>query len=112
MDAIGGRSQQQSQGQREWAQIDQSLHRALTPDQGSSSSPAMATMSMCPEVAGGVAGPSAAAGARRIGLDAEQALALSASHRFFEAAGDQIATRPEPANVDDVRAILMVAGMS
>ena len=61
------------------------------------------------EVAGAVIGPETLAKARRIGVDADAALARNDAHGFFAALGDQVVTGPTLTNVNDFRAVWIAA---
>ncbi len=61
------------------------------------------------EVAGAVVGPQALVKARACGVDAAAALAANDAHSFFAAIGDQVVTGPTLTNVNDFRAILIMA---
>ncbi len=61
------------------------------------------------EVAGAVVGPQALVKARACGVDAAAALASNDAHSFFAAIGDQVVTGPTLTNVNDFRAILILA---
>lgn len=61
------------------------------------------------EVAGAVVTPDTLARAQALGIDAKRSLADNDGHGFFEALGDQIVTGPTLTNVNDFRAILILA---
>ena len=61
------------------------------------------------EVAGAVIGPETLAKARRIGVDADAALARNDAPGFFAALGDQVVTGPTLTNVNDFRAVWIAA---
>lgn len=60
------------------------------------------------EVAGAYAGPETLATARRLGLDASDALCRNDAHHFFDQIGGQIVTGPTLTNVNDFRAVLIL----
>ncbi len=59
--------------------------------------------------AGAYAGPNSLARAGEYGLDARALLEDNASERFFATIGDAIVTGPTHTNVNDFRAILILA---
>lgn len=61
------------------------------------------------EVAGAVIGPDTLARARGLGLDPAAALDRNDAHSFFAALGDQVVPGPTLTNVNDFRAILIMA---
>jgi glycerate 2-kinase len=61
------------------------------------------------EVAGAVIGPQTLVEAGARGVDAAAALAANDAHSFFAAIGDQVVTGPTLTNVNDFRAILIMA---
>jgi glycerate 2-kinase len=61
------------------------------------------------EVAGAVIGPDTLAKAKAKGLDAAAELASNNAHSFFAAIGDQVITGPTLTNVNDFRAVLILA---
>ena len=61
------------------------------------------------EVAGGIVTPDTLARAAALDVDAKASLADNDGHGFFEALGDQVITGPTLTNVNDFRAILILA---
>jgi hydroxypyruvate reductase len=61
------------------------------------------------EVAGAYAGPETLAQAQSLGIDPHAALAANDAHSFFGSSGGQIVTGPTLTNVNDFRAILIMA---
>ena len=61
------------------------------------------------EAAGAIIGPDSLERAARLGLNARASLADNDGHGFFRALGDQVITGPTLTNVNDFRAILVVA---
>ena len=61
------------------------------------------------EVAGALLTPDTLERARRLGINARASLAGNDGHGFFRALGDQVITGPTLTNVNDFRAILVVA---
>ncbi len=61
------------------------------------------------EVAGATIGPVTLARARALGLDPATMLDNNDAHSFFETLGDQVITGPTLTNVNDFRAILVLA---
>lgn len=64
------------------------------------------------EVAGAYAGPDVVERAAKAGVSAQEALANNDAHSFFAAADSQIITGPTLTNVNDFRAIFIVADSS
>ncbi|HXE26660.1 MAG TPA: glycerate kinase [Roseiarcus sp.] len=61
------------------------------------------------EAAGAILAPDSLERAARLGLNARASLAGNDAHGFFQALGDQVVTGPTLTNVNDFRAILVVA---
>ncbi|GGC47188.1 glycerate kinase type-2 family protein [Chelatococcus reniformis] len=61
------------------------------------------------DVAGALVTPDTLARAARLGIDGKACLADNDGHSFFETLGDQVITGPTLTNVNDFRAILVVA---
>ena len=61
------------------------------------------------EVAGAIVTPDTLARARSAGLDPRQVLAENDAHTLFAALGDQVVTGPTLTNVNDFRAVLVLA---
>lgn len=61
------------------------------------------------EIAGAIITPDTLARALRRGIDPKASLANNDGHGFFEALGDQVITGPTRTNVNDFRAILIIA---
>jgi len=61
------------------------------------------------EIAGAVVAPDTLARAAKRRMDAKQYLTNNDAHSFFEALGDQVITGPTLTNVNDFRAILVLA---
>jgi hydroxypyruvate reductase len=61
------------------------------------------------EIAGAIVAPDTLARAARLRMDAKEYLANNDAHSFFEALGDQVITGPTLTNVNDFRAILVLA---